>query len=147
VTGDGAVDMWALGVVAFELLTRTRAFTPLIETHAQVRDKLLGATPLPWEDPATAPELLPSLRALKRSVLACLARDPTSRPSSREVLGSWNGLLEAETASASARVAVAAAPSAAQAPVARAPGQPAQHAGGALAGHSVLQRTSGQLVQ
>ena len=87
-----------------ELLTQTRVFAPL-EPQALTFDKLLGRAPLPWEhtshDAASGTtNLLPRLRALKRSVLACLHRDAAVRPSAREVLGRWNGLLDAETATA-----------------------------------------------
>jgi hypothetical protein len=34
---DGALDAWALGVVAFELLTRTQAFQIIIDGKDEVR--------------------------------------------------------------------------------------------------------------
>jgi hypothetical protein len=33
---DGALDAWALGVVAFELLTRTQAFQMIVQDQDEV---------------------------------------------------------------------------------------------------------------
>ena len=91
-----------------ELLTRTRVFAPY-ESIADVSAKLLGRAWLPWEDPSmsdsSGSSLLRDLRALKRSVLACLNRSAAGRPRAHEVLGKWNGLLDAETATRSRHVA------------------------------------------
>jgi serine/threonine protein kinase len=51
VTADPAVDMWALGVIAFELLTGEPIFKPG-DTQDSAMDKLSGRGMLPWEDPA-----------------------------------------------------------------------------------------------
>ena len=91
-----AADMWALGVIAFELLTSSRAFPPSAGGVQRIRDQLCGRAPLPWEASESG-VLLSQLRVLKRSVLQCLSRDPTERPSSRELLGAWNGLFEGTT--------------------------------------------------
>jgi hypothetical protein len=34
---DGALDAWALGVVAFELLTKTQAFQMIVQDKDEVR--------------------------------------------------------------------------------------------------------------
>ena len=44
-------------------------------------DALAGRAQLPWEDPAQSPAL-EAMKGLKRSVLACLSRDPAKRPTS-----------------------------------------------------------------
>jgi Protein kinase domain len=106
VVASGAVDVWALGVVAFELLTRSRVFPPFNDRRDDMVAKLLGRGKLPWEEEGAAKQVLPQLRALKRSVLACLARDPARRPDGLEVHGKWAGLLEEETATASAALTV-----------------------------------------
>lgn len=93
---DPKVDVWALGVVAFELLTGTRVFSAQAD-RTEVLPYMSGARPLPWEAPGKAP-LVRKLGSLRRTVLACLARDPQDRPSSMAVLRSWNGLFESETA-------------------------------------------------
>jgi serine/threonine protein kinase len=92
-----ALDVWALGVIAFELLSQRRAF-PTATPRAAIQAALVGRKPLPWED--TAPDraaALRPLRALRRSVLACLSRDPAARPSVRDVLRAWDHLYDTET--------------------------------------------------
>jgi serine/threonine protein kinase len=93
---DGAVDIWALGIIAFELLTRQRVFVPFETPAEAIMAQLQGREPLPWEGP-DKDKLLPRLRALKRSILSCLAMDPAERPTSVALLGKWNSLFESET--------------------------------------------------
>jgi serine/threonine protein kinase len=79
---DAAVDIWAIGVIAFELLAGERAFPTGSRNLAQVRACLAGRAPLPWErGSAGAPARLKKMRGLKRTVrppplpsLCCLAR-------------------------------------------------------------------------
>ena len=97
----GALDMWALGIISVELLTGRRVFAPPM-TEAMARDQLAGRTPLPWEDPALRGAVHGKLKLLRRSVLKCLERDPTQRPTSRELLGLWNGLFESATGATTA---------------------------------------------
>jgi hypothetical protein len=100
-TKRGTVLMQALGIIAFELLTEMRVFAPFSISREDMVDTLRGNQALPWEDQQSAQVLLPRLRVLKRSILACLERDPSKRPKSTEVLGKWISLLETETAKAS----------------------------------------------
>eukprot|EP00892_Ulva_mutabilis_P005656 jgi/Ulvmu1/3462/UM016_0082.1 len=90
---DPAVDIWAIGVIAFELLTGARALPssgmdPDAAEQAAL-DAISGRTPLPWEQEDAAPAL-EKLRGLKRTVLRCLERDPARRPSSEALLASWD---------------------------------------------------------
>lgn len=93
---ETAPDLWGVGIIAWELLTGERVFEPGMD-EGEIADVLAGRGKLPWERPEAAATLVPKLRNLKRSVLKCLARDPAERPSSRELLGSWNGLFESLT--------------------------------------------------
>lgn len=93
---DPKVDIWALGVVAFCLLTGTRVFAPS-DNQSAVFPYLLGHKMFPWEDPAVRGPLLKRLGNLRRTVLACLSRDPEARPTSTEVLRGWTGMFEGET--------------------------------------------------
>ena len=98
---DASIDMWALGVIAVELLSGRRVFAPPM-SESEARDQLAGRAPLPWEDERTRDAVHASLKALRRSVLKCLDRDPAQRPTSRELLGSWNGLFESMTGATTA---------------------------------------------
>ena len=40
------------------------------------------------------PERLAKLRMLRRSLTSCLARDPAQRPTSTQLLASWNRLFD-----------------------------------------------------
>jgi serine/threonine protein kinase len=91
-----ALDVWALGIVAFELLTRSRAFPPGLPRE-RICAQLAGREPLPWEDPAQQEPLLRRLRGLRRSVLSCLDREPDARPSAAAVLGLWTSIFRAST--------------------------------------------------
>lgn len=91
---NAAVDIWAIGVIAFELLTGERVFPPAAVSSsgsdAAVKAALLGRTLLPWEGASDAAKgRQEKLRGLRRTVLKCLARDPTARPTSDTLLQSW----------------------------------------------------------
>lgn len=93
IQADPAVDIWAIGVIAFELLTGERALHPsglepaAAETAAL--DAISGRSQLPWEQAEAGPQL-EKLRGLKRTVLRCLERDPARRPSAQALLKSWD---------------------------------------------------------
>jgi serine/threonine protein kinase len=75
---DAAADVWALGLVAMELVTRNRIFPELsvdldIAEAERIKnticDQLTGRQKLPWEgDEADAPQNNEQLRPLKRTV-------------------------------------------------------------------------------
>jgi serine/threonine protein kinase len=91
---DASTDMWALGVIAFEMLTKQRLFGKLASADDMMA-RTIGTAPLPWED--SAPEAqakLRDLRGLKRAVLQCLDRNPAARPSSVQLLQSWNHMFD-----------------------------------------------------
>lgn len=100
VTADPATDIWALGIVAFELLTGRRVFTVGNTASREFREQLRGAAFLPWEGRGSR-ETVRQLRALRHSVLACVHRDPAERPTARELHGMWDSLFAQATATAS----------------------------------------------
>jgi hypothetical protein len=80
--------------------TLTTGAAPLCHTSCapvQVIAQVTGSSPLPWEHPDTAPAYLRQLKVLRRSVLACLARDPAARPSADDLLGAWLNVFDATT--------------------------------------------------
>ena len=85
--------MWALGVIAFELLTRRRTF-PYGTQREEIFDRIAGRAALPWECPAGAPYRAAALRGLRRSVMLCLSRDPNMRPSAERLLVAWNHMFD-----------------------------------------------------
>jgi serine/threonine protein kinase len=95
-SADPAADMWALGVIAYELLTARRAFPRSLNAE-DIRAQIIGRKALPWETPDLRKKRVPELRMLRRSVLTCLSRDPIKRPTSAELLQSWNNLFDHAT--------------------------------------------------
>ena len=91
---DSAVDIWAVGVIAFELLTGERAF-PIHDMSAAsesaVHEAIAGRALLPWEgDSESAQQRLAKLRGLRRTVMRCLDRDPSGRPTAAALVSSWD---------------------------------------------------------
>jgi serine/threonine protein kinase len=94
IVADPAADMWALGVIAYEMLTKQRAFGPQASAEEMIA-RTAGEAPLPWEDPSPAAQAkLRDLRGLKRAVMQCLDRNPAQRPRSEHVLQSWNHMFD-----------------------------------------------------
>lgn len=77
-----AVDAWALGVVALEILTGERAFMTQRHRRERVIQMLRGERPLPWEaDSGSPPDA--RLGDLREPILGLLERDPDRRISVR----------------------------------------------------------------
>jgi serine/threonine protein kinase len=88
IKANPAADVWALGIVAYELLSNSRVF-PVHVPPETIRAQIMGAQKLPWE--AEVPR---ALRTAKHSILQCLLRDPDSRPTAAQVAASWRNLLD-----------------------------------------------------
>ena len=77
-----SADIWALGVMAFEVLSGRRAMQSISELYLFAS----GAQSYPWEAaPDAAAEPWRKLR-LWSLVEACLARDPAARPTAAMVV-------------------------------------------------------------
>ena len=94
---DPASDIWAVGVIAFELLTGEPIFPRTSLDHGdrdkETRDAISGRTQLPWERP-DAKALLEKLRGLRRSIMRCLDRDSAQRPTAEALLKSWDNSFD-----------------------------------------------------
>ena len=92
-----AADIWAFGVISFELLTNSPAFSHG-STRKQIADQISGrAGGLPWEAGGPGePEdpRLALLRGMRPLVLQCLSRNPTERPAAAEVAASVDASLQ-----------------------------------------------------
>jgi serine/threonine protein kinase len=96
IMSDPAVDMWALGVISYELLMGKAVF-PRGTKADTISACLSGSTPLPWETAQLRQRRLPELRFLRRSIMSCLQRDPLHRPTSQQLLQTWNNLFDSHS--------------------------------------------------
>lgn len=121
VRASEAIDIWALGVMAFELLTKTVVF-PAFTPKEHVLRVAAGKGPngasspvralpggpaeaaagggdgaemlYPWEgSSASAAAARACLGRLESSIMQCLARQPGARPSAAKVLQEWDAWL------------------------------------------------------
>jgi serine/threonine protein kinase len=58
VTADTATDIWALGVVAYELLTSSHVF-PVGTPQEAIRNAIFGIEAMPWEEASDNEEISP----------------------------------------------------------------------------------------
>ena len=88
-----AQDVWALGVMAYEAIARTRTFNCARDTGPCAA----GASQYPWERP---PEEQPDAwrRSRLRALVApCLARSPAARPTAASLLAEVSRLGQVTT--------------------------------------------------
>ena len=81
---DPAQDIWALGVVAYEALTDCVVFPPSARASRDAYAAAHSSAPYPWESGRRDKQL--SQCNLCEVVGACLARDPSARPSAQDLL-------------------------------------------------------------
>ena len=107
---SGALDVWSLGVLAYELLMRQPVFAPSMSRDTIVA-ALTGSSKLPWET-ASRTELR-ALLGLKSAIMQCLQRRPEKRPSAQDLVGALEGVFAARTSTLATTVygGIAAAPS------------------------------------
>jgi serine/threonine protein kinase len=95
IVADPAIDIWALGVIAFELLTNVPSFAPGTNKQTAL-DIIAGRGQFPWEKPGNQ-ELLSRLRRLKGTILSCLDRNASKRPTAASLVKSWNCFFDSNT--------------------------------------------------
>jgi serine/threonine protein kinase len=94
VTADAAADMWAISVIAYELITHSPAFPVLAWSRTHAADAALGRRPYHWESQVGTFQNAPELRALGGAIRACLSRDPAARPTAASLLSEINSLFD-----------------------------------------------------
>lgn len=101
VAADTSTDIWAFGIMGYELLTGKPAFPPGLP-RGTIRRMLLGKAPLPWEDHANSSELTEQLEdnEMKGIVLSCLARKPSIRPHSAALAATFSKIMAASAPAA-----------------------------------------------
>lgn len=93
IEADIKMDVWSVGIIAYELLTHRPVFDKTMAS-VDVVAQLMGRSQLPWEDPQQQDADFRQLRMLKRSVLKCLSRSAAERPSASELLAAWERLFD-----------------------------------------------------
>jgi serine/threonine protein kinase len=91
-----AADLWAVGVISYELLTNCTAFPQSEWSRDDIRSAALGLRAYPWESEVGTFRHIPELRALTEAVCACLDRDMEKRPSAEQLLTVLNGIFDGE---------------------------------------------------
>lgn len=91
---DTAVDIWAVGVIAYELLTGDQDFLaqgfPSEDRKQTTLDAIAGRVPLPWEEGSHGvQDRLVKLKGMRRTVLSCLDRNPSKRPTAASLQRAW----------------------------------------------------------
>jgi serine/threonine protein kinase len=97
IVADSAADIWAIGVMTFELVTHRRAFNCFTWPKFDVILAALGKRVYDWESEVGTFKNVPELRILRKVVHACLQRDPVDRPSARDLLKMLNSLYDRQT--------------------------------------------------
>lgn len=99
-TVSEAADVWAFGMVAYELLTHERIF-PEGVVAADVRQAAFASRfdgGYPWEMGAKGSnDRNSNLKRMRRVVLQCLNRDPNDRPSTQAMVAHWESMLDSIT--------------------------------------------------
>eukprot|EP00892_Ulva_mutabilis_P000462 jgi/Ulvmu1/10416/UM062_0012.1 len=94
IKSDPATDIWAIGLIGYELIHRQRAFREFSWTFTDVLDAAAGVKAYPWEDRPGTFRRDPELRALGSVVRACLARDAAARPTAEQLVQKLNQLFD-----------------------------------------------------
>eukprot|EP00892_Ulva_mutabilis_P000483 jgi/Ulvmu1/10435/UM062_0032.1 len=97
VKASAAMDAWALGVMAFELLTGHSVFDHQEPDMKRVYAQLLGEEPLPWEGERLTAALRKSLGIFRTNVLRLLDRSPAKRMTMQQFANACDAIFDSRT--------------------------------------------------
>jgi len=86
---DSAVDIWAIGVIACELITGKRAFVHQQDAAPEGLSDASPPAPRTWNLSAAVKDSLSETPGLADIIEQCLRVDPHMRPSAKELRAAW----------------------------------------------------------
>lgn len=96
ITSDTASDLWAIGVITYELVLGRPAFPAREWSRNELTRAALGELAYPWEERGCPGQFrhIPEARALSSALRACLNRDPSRRPTAAALQLRLNQLFD-----------------------------------------------------
>ena len=96
ITSDPSADIWAIGVITYELVLGRPAFPARAWSREQLTQAARGQLAYPWEEPDQPGRFrhMPEARALSGALRACLNRRAARRPTAAALGRRFNHLFD-----------------------------------------------------